>query len=140
MAQRKTNPQLTPLELELMQVLWRNGPATVHAVQAGLERRLAYTTVQTMLNLLNHKQKVKRALKDRAYVYAAAVSRDHEVGKTMSDIIDRLFGGSAENLVMSLVETRKLTPAKLSRLHRLIDSQSRSPQPERRARETDRRP
>lgn len=122
MARKKTNPQLTPLELELMKVLWKEGPATVQTVQSQLDRRLAYTTVQTVLNLLHRKQKVKRALKDRAYIYTAAVSRDQEVGKTMGDIIERLFGGSAESLVLSLVETRKLTPEKLSRLHRLIDS------------------
>jgi BlaI family transcriptional regulator, penicillinase repressor len=65
MTQRKTE-RLTPLELEIMKVLWETGAANVQTVQQRLERELAYTTVQTMLNILHRKGKVKRALKDRA--------------------------------------------------------------------------
>ena len=120
MAGRKTE-QLTPLELEIMHVLWDTGPANVQSVQQHLERELAYTTVQTMLNILHRKGKVKRTLKDRAYFYRPAVSRSQVVGQHMSDIVDRLFGGSAESLVMSLVETKHLTPRKLARLQKLLE-------------------
>jgi len=120
MARRKTE-QLTPLELEIMHVLWETGPANVQSVQQNLERELAYTTVQTMLNILHRKGKVKRTLKDRAYFYKPAVSRSQVVGQHMSDIVDRLFGGSAESLVMSLVETKHLTPRKLARLQKLLE-------------------
>ena len=65
MARQKT-PHLTPLELEIMHVLWNEGASNVQAVQQHLERELAYTTVQTMLNILHRKGKVKRILKDRA--------------------------------------------------------------------------
>jgi len=120
MARRKTE-QLTPLELEIMHVLWETGPANVQSVQQHLKRELAYTTVQTMLNILHRKGKVKRTLKDRAYFYKPAVSRSQVVGQHMSDIVDRLFGGSAESLVMSLVETKHLTPRKLARLQKLLE-------------------
>ena len=120
MARRKTE-QLTPLELEIMHVLWATGPANVQSVQQHLERELAYTTVQTMLNILHRKGKVKRTLKDRAYFYKPVVSRSQVVGQHMSDIVDRLFGGSAESLVMSLVETKHLTPRKLARLQKLLE-------------------
>ena len=120
MARRKTE-QLTPLELEIMHVLWETGPANVQSVQQHLERELAYTTVQTMLNILHRKGKVKRTLKDRAYFYKPAVSRSQVAGQHMSDIVDRLFGGSAESLVMSLVETKHLTPRKLARLQKLLE-------------------
>jgi len=120
MARRKTE-HLTPLELEIMHVLWETGPANVQSVQQHLERELAYTTVQTMLNILHRKGKVKRTLKDRAYFYRPAVSRSQVVGQHMSDIVDRLFGGSAESLVMSLVETKHLTPRKLARLQKLLE-------------------
>lgn len=120
MARRKTE-HLTPLELEIMHVLWETGPANVQRVQQHLERELAYTTVQTMLNILHRKGKVKRTLKDRAYFYKPAVSRSQVVGQHMSDIVDRLFGGSAESLVMSLVETKHLTPRKLARLQKLLE-------------------
>ena len=120
MGRKKVN-QLTPLELEIMTVLWETGAANVQTVQQRLARELAYTTVQTMLNVLHRKGKVKRTLKERAYFYRPAISRQQVVGQTMKDIIDRLFGGSAESLVMSLVETRHLTPEKLNELNDLID-------------------
>jgi BlaI family penicillinase repressor len=118
---KKKNEQLTPLELEIMQVLWETGPASVQTVQEKLERELAYTTVQTMLNVLLKKGKAKRSLKDRAYYYRPAVSRRQVVSQTIGDIIDRMFGGSAEGLVMGMIETRHLTPEKLARLNQLID-------------------
>src|SRR5215470_20157177 len=82
---------------------------------------LAYTTVQTMLNILERKGKAKRTLKNRAYFYKPAVSRKQVVGKHVKDVVDRLFGGSAESLVMSLVETKHLTPEKLARLQKLVE-------------------
>ena len=105
---RVKSERLTPLELEIMQVLWDTGPANVQTVQQRLERELAYTTVQTMLNILHRKGKVKRTLKDRAYFYRPAVSRSHVVRHALSDLVEHLFGGSVESLVMSLVETRHL--------------------------------
>ena len=120
---RRTTEHLTPLELEIMHVLWESGPANVQSVQQHLERELAYTTVQTMLNILHKKGKVKRVLKDRAYEYAPVVSRSHVSRQHITDLIDRLFGGSAESLVMSLVETKHLTPKKLARLQKLIKEQ-----------------
>jgi len=120
LARRKIE-HLTPLELEIMHVLWDSGPANVQTVQQQLARELAYTTVQTMLNILYRKGKVKRTLKERAYFYKPAVSRSQVTGHHLTDIVDRLFGGSAESLVMSLVETKHLTPKKLARLHKLLE-------------------
>src|SRR5437762_13907045 len=118
---RRKSEHLTPLELEIMHVLGEAGAANVQAVQQHLGRQLAYKTVQTMLNILNRKGKVKRALKDRAYFYKPAVSRNYVNRQHISDIVDRLFGGSAESLVMSLVETKHLTPKKLARLQKLLE-------------------
>lgn len=122
MARRKAE-NLTPLELEIMHVLWEQGTANVQTVQRNLKRELAYTTVQTVLNILHRKGKVQRAMKDRAYFYKPVVSRSHVTGEHMSDILDRLFGGSAESLVMSLVETKHLTPKKLARLQKLLEEE-----------------
>src|SRR5215467_8858132 len=119
MTQRKTE-RLTPLELEIMQVLWETGAANVQTVQQRLKRELAYTTVQTMLNILHRKAKVKRSLKDRAYFYKPAVSRRQVVRQTVNDLVEHLFGGSVENLVMSLVETKNLTTEKMNRLNELL--------------------
>ena len=122
MARRKAE-HLTPLELEIMHVLWEHGAANVQTVQRNLKRELAYTTVQTVLNILHRKSKVQRELKDRAYFYKPIVSRSHVTGEHMSDILDRLFGGSAESLVMSLLETKHLTPKKLARLQKLLEEE-----------------
>jgi predicted transcriptional regulator len=119
---KNTGRGLTPLELEIMSVLWVTGPANVQAVQAGLgSRELAYTTVQTMLNVLHRKGRVKRELRDRAYVYRPVLSRQKAVRQAVGDVLDRFFGGSADSLVLSLVETRRLTPAKLAEIRKLLE-------------------
>ena len=123
MAQRKAQGQLTPLELELMNVLWDGGPATVQEVQQRMRgsRQLAYTTVQTVLNILVRKKRAKRTLVDRSYRYRAAASREKTAGKALRDFVQRMFGGSAEALVMSLVESEQLTPETLRRLNELVE-------------------
>lgn len=123
MPRRKNSEQsLTPLELEIMNVLWETGPVNVQTVQARLtERELAYTTVQTMLNVLHRKGKVKRRLKDRAYLYQPILSRQKAVTQAVGEMLDRFFGGSADGLVLSLVETRKLTAKKLARIQKLLE-------------------
>ena len=120
---RKTAEPLTPLELEIMKVLWETGPASVQTVQERLapERTLAYNTVQTMLNVLHRKGKVQRELTGRAYVYEPVVSHAQTAGQAVSDLVSRMFGGSAESLVLSLVEARHLTPEKLAELSALVD-------------------
>jgi BlaI family penicillinase repressor len=125
---RKKSEHLTPLELEIMKVLWETGPANVQTVLRELNRGHAYTTVQTMLNVLHRKGKVTRRLKEKAYLYRPAVSRREVIGKAVGDLIDRMFGGSAESLVMSLVEAKHLTPAKLARLNKLVEKGARDEQ------------
>ena len=116
-----SEPALTPVELEIMNVLWETGPANVQTVQSALRsRELAYTTVQTMLNVLHRKGKVKRQLKDRAYIYRPVLSRQKAVTQSVGDMLERFFGGSADSLVLSLVETRRLTPEKLARIQQLV--------------------
>lgn len=119
--QKKSDESLTPLELEIMNVLWRTGAANVQTVQAGLEgRSLAYTTVQTMLNVLHRKGKVKRKLKDRAYFYQPVLSQQRAAGQAIVEILDRFFDGSADRLVLNLLESQKLTKEKLAALQNLI--------------------
>jgi predicted transcriptional regulator len=119
---KKPDQALTPLELEIMNALWETGPATVQTVQAHMPGRvLAYTTVQTMLNILHRKGKVNRKLKDRAYVYRPVLSRQKAVTQAVGDVLDRFFGGSADSLVLNLVETRHMTAEKLARIQTLLE-------------------
>ncbi len=123
---RNSDQSLTPLELEIMTVLWETGPANVQSVQARLTaRNPAYTTVQTMLNVLERKGKVKRRLKDRAYFYQPIVSRQKVTTQAVGEMVDRFFGGSADSLVLNLVETRKLTPEKLTQIQKLLAAEEK---------------
>jgi BlaI family penicillinase repressor len=113
---KEAKVSLTRLELKIMQVIWRLGSGTVSAVQAKLDPPLAYTTVQTMLNILERKGKLKRQLEGRAYVYSARVSEKKVLGQGLRDLIDRMFGGSSEELVMSLLKNRQIDAKKLAEL------------------------
>jgi len=117
---------LTKLELELMQVIWRFGSSTVSAVQAELTRPLAYTTVQTMLNILERKGKVRRELRGRAYVYSARVTKAKAVGNSVRDLINRMFGGSSEELVMSLLKNGEIDAKRLAELTHLFNEEAKN--------------
>jgi predicted transcriptional regulator len=107
---------LTKLELDVMQVVWRLGAGTVGEVQQGLKQELAYTTVQTMLNILERKGKLKRELQGRAYLYSATVSEAKASSHAVRDLVDRMFGGSSEDLVMSLIKSRQIDAKKIAEL------------------------
>jgi predicted transcriptional regulator len=116
MTPRSTRTGLTRLELKIMQVIWKRGSSTVGEVQAELEPPLAYTTVQTVLNILERKTKLHRELDGRAYVYSARVSEEKALGQGLRDLIDRMFGGSSEELVMSLLKSRQIDTKRLAKL------------------------
>jgi BlaI family transcriptional regulator, penicillinase repressor len=120
---KRRKETLTKLELQIMQVIWKSGPSNVNAVQAGLEQQLAYTTVQTMLNILERKGKLKRKLKGRAYEYSATVTEANASGHAIRDLIDRMFGGSSEELVMSLIKTRQIDPKKILELTKRLEAE-----------------
>jgi BlaI family penicillinase repressor len=114
---------LTKLELQIMQVIWREGAGTVAHVQESLDQQLAYTTVQTMLNILTRKGKLKRDLRGRAFVYKPAVTHAKASVQAARDLIDRMFGGSSEELVMSLIKSRQLDPDKIAELTRRLEEE-----------------
>ena len=121
-AERKT---LTRLELQLMQVIWRRGASTAGEVQEELPQPLAYTTVQTMLNILEKKAQLKRKLHGRAYVYSAAVTQAKATGHAVRDLVDRVFAGSSEDLVMSLIESKQIDSKTLARLSAMLNAEEK---------------
>ena len=123
---KRSEAVLTKLELELMQVIWRLGSGTVGAVQAELTRPLAYTTVQTMLNILERKGKLRRQLRGRAYVYSARVSKAKAVSNSVRDFINRMFGGSSEELVMSLLKNGEIDAKRLAELTELFSQEDKN--------------
>jgi predicted transcriptional regulator len=119
---KKGSTALTPLELKIMQILWSEGSSNVLEVQKGLlpNDDLAYNTVQTMLNILHRKGRVRRALKGRAYVYRAVASREKVIGQALRDFVERMFGGSSEELVMSLIKGRQVNLEQIVDLSRSL--------------------
>jgi predicted transcriptional regulator len=124
---KKGSNSLTPLELKIMQVLWSEGPSNVQSVQQSLSAGddLAYNTVQTMLNILHRKGRVRRSLLGRAYVYRATASRDRVLGQAVRDFVERAFGGSSEALVMSLVKSRQVDLERVAELSRKLETEER---------------
>ena len=106
-----------------MQALWQLGPATVAHVQMALnaqQKKLAYTTIQTMLNRLEAKRLVTRDVTDRVHRYQAVLKQPRATDSALKSLIQRFFGGSTEALVTRLVE-KDLSEKQLERLQSLID-------------------
>jgi BlaI family transcriptional regulator, penicillinase repressor len=116
---------LTRLELEIMQVLWDLGPSTIAEVQAKLGSDRAYTTVQTILTILLKKGKVERTEEGRRHRYAPLVSRERAVRTAIHDLVTRLFGGSAEALLMAMVDTRQISADEVARAAELLTREGR---------------
>ncbi len=108
------------MELAIMQVLWEKGPSTVQEVQEQLAGTPAYTTVQTILNIMTQKGRTRRTLRGKAYVYRAALSRELAMGSAVHDLVERMFGGSVETLLMNLMKTEKVDEETWKRLKRAI--------------------
>jgi predicted transcriptional regulator len=107
----KQRPVLTEQELEIMKIVWERESATVRDVYETLRerRQIAYTTVMTMMRILERKGHVKVSRADRAYVYRPARPRQRVVGEMVREFVDRVFGGAAEPLIQHLVRDRHLT-------------------------------
>src|SRR5579864_4895762 len=108
---RSKSPILTDQELEIMKVVWGREKATVRDVyEALLERRkIAYTTVMTMMKILEQKKYLRKSQEDRAYLYRPVKPKNQVIQGMVREFLDRVFNGSAEPLLLHLVEDRKLS-------------------------------
>ena len=113
---------LTPLELQIMQVLWTEGPSTAAEVVPQVPGDLAYNTVQTMLQVLLKKGKVKRVAEGRAYRYRAAVSRERAAGSAIGELLKRMFGGSAEAMLLAMVDSGHVDADDLQRARKALQT------------------
>ena len=118
---RHKSTTLTGQELEIMQIVWRRESATVRDVyeELLLQRKVAYTTVMTMMKILEGKKYLKRTEVDRAYVYRPAQPQKQVVGAMVKDFLNRVFNGSAEPLLVHLVEDHHLSQSDLEEIARL---------------------
>lgn len=124
---RRTSATLTDREAQLMAVLWERGPSTADAIRDALPDRPHDSTVRTLLRVLESKGCVRHEVSGRAYVYHAAVRRGTIERRALRQVVGRFFGGSAEALVLRLIEDRQLTPEQIRELSRQIDRSTASP-------------
>ncbi len=119
---RRPKTTLTDQELEIMKIVWELRRATVRQVYEKLleRRKIAYTTVMTMMKILERKNYLKKKLEDRAYVYRPSQPRDAVVGSMVKDFLNRVFNGSAEPLLVHLVQERHVTAAEIEEVRKMI--------------------
>lgn len=120
---RTPNPTLTPQELAIMKVVWSLETATVRAIYEELRARrdIAYTTVLTMMKILEQKGYVKKDRADRAFVYRAARPRQQVLGGMVREFIDRVFDGASRPMLLHLVKETKLSDKERKALLRAIE-------------------
>lgn len=116
-------PRLTDAELEIMNVLWDRGETTVHEVLEGLGDGRAYTTVSTLVRILEQKGHVTSRKEGRRHLYAPAVPRAEVEAASVRDMVQRVFGGSPRSLVRRLLESDEVTADELAEIRRLLDEE-----------------
>jgi BlaI family transcriptional regulator, penicillinase repressor len=123
---RRPNATLTDQELEIMKIVWELETATVRDVYEALlaRRKVAYTTVMTMMNILEQKKHLQKTMADRAYVYRPSQPRQQVVRAMVREFVNRVFNGSAEPLLVHLAEDRKLSRKELEQLKKLLEKKS----------------
>jgi predicted transcriptional regulator len=122
---RTPHPTLTPQELAIMKVVWSRDKATVRDVYEALraKRTIAYTTVMTMMRILEEKGYLKKTLVDRAHVYKPAQRRQQVIGAMVRDFLDRVFDGASDSLLVHLAKDNKLTEKQRRIVKQLIEEQ-----------------
>ena len=118
---RQPSSTLTGQELEIMKIVWERNRATVRDVYETLllRRKVAYTTVMTMMKILERKKYLKRTQVDRAYVYRPAQPQRQVIGAMVREFVNRVFNGSAEPLLVHRVEEHDLSPEEWEEIARL---------------------
>ena len=124
---RSASKYPTELELEILKVMWRIGPATVRQVRDELAavRDLAYTSVMTMMTIMAGKGYVQRSKSGRSYVYQASFQKQRTSLSMLQDIVDRVFGGSTTAVMQHLLETSDIDDEELKQIRSLINRKTR---------------
>jgi BlaI family transcriptional regulator, penicillinase repressor len=121
---RKRSPALTDAEARIMAVLWRHHTATVAAVVRDLSQRrpVTYSTVQTLLRILETKGYVAHEKVARAFIYRPLVDERQARRRALRHLVSRLFEGSPSLLVLNVLDDEELDPAELHRVKQLIEN------------------
>ncbi|MBZ5578391.1 MAG: BlaI/MecI/CopY family transcriptional regulator [Acidobacteriia bacterium] len=118
---RHRSKTLTGQELEIMKIVWEHERVTVRDVYEALleHRKVAYTTVMTMMKILEQKGFLKKSQEERAHVYRPAQAKKLVIGSMVREFVNRVFNGSAEPLLVHLVEEHHLSQKDLEEIARL---------------------
>ena len=108
-------------ELAILQVLWSRGPSTVRDVVEAMGREGAYTTVLKLLQIMTEKRLVRRDESARTHVYDAMYSEDQTQKQIVTDLLDRVFDGSAAQLVLQALSAGKASPQELAEIRKLLE-------------------
>jgi BlaI family transcriptional regulator, penicillinase repressor len=113
----------TASELQILRVLWERGPSTVREVHDALREKkdLGYTTVLKLLQIMTAKGTVRRNEEQRAHVYAACQPAMETKRQLVEDVLQRVFEGSASELMIHALESRRTSKKELEELRRLLD-------------------
>ena len=124
MAKKHSRPTLSPLETEVMKVVWARETTTADDVRLALlkERELKDSTIRTLLRRLESKGYVEHETEGRTFVYKPRVEEHHVASQQVRGIIDRFCSGSVENLLVGLVDDQLLSPETLRDLADRIDA------------------
>lgn len=115
---RGRSEALTGREAEIMEVIWRLGQATADQVREGLRDRPHDSTIRTVLRVLESKGYLTHEAGGKAFLYRAAIGREKAQGNALRSVLARFFGGSAEDLVIRLIEDERITPEQLDELRK----------------------
>ena len=117
-------PKPSDGELEILHELWSRGPLTVREVHEALSKKqkMGYTTILKMMQIMYAKGLVVRDDSSRAHIYEAAIEEEVVQDKMVKKLLDRVFKGSAEQLILRALSVKRSTPEELDEIRKIIDS------------------
>ena len=114
-------PRPTDAELAILRVLWDRGPSTVREVHDVLGSETGYTTVLKLMQIMTEKGLVTRDDETRSHIYSAALPAQTTQRQLLKDLVDKAFAGSAAQLVLQALSTKRASPEELAEIRKLLD-------------------
>lgn len=120
---RHKSPGPTDRELAILGVLWQRGPSTVREVHESLnaDSETGYTTTLKLMQIMAEKGLLSRETTGRQHIYRPAVSQEKTQKQVVGEMLEKVFAGSAEKLVMRALSARKVSPEELKRIREMLD-------------------
>ncbi len=123
---RPASKHPTELELEILKIIWREGPSPVKQVQRALVgfRNLAYSSVTTIMNIMVEKKYLARKKGRASFIYRPRISQAATTERMLKDMVNRAFDGSAATVMLKLLETSELDDSEVKKIRSFLDRQA----------------